>query len=638
MSCNNTPCTCSTPCPPTPCTDGCLIDVTSACVTLASDITIAEETIVKGTELTDVLTTLSDAISGNITITTADVKTKISANDTTNGYLEDKLKVRTSTFPGLEIVKANPAGNEELKIGVKKSTYNGDNTLQILTDGLYVPPAAAATPITVTMTDGDTINFTQTTGTPNYEFTAEVIVDSDPSNILQSGSNGLFVPPYTGTSISVAPVDTSSIDTVVSLVGSTYNVGSNLRLDPSSTASVSITSAGLKVDSALTGGTSITPVDTDSFDCVVTPVTGGYQIGGNVVIKPGTNALTSTSTGLYVAPPTLTFGVGDTNSIDMTLTGSTITSDLIHQNSNSTTLTVPNSSGLKVDLNKDIISTSGTTGAGTNMLDINTNGVYVPVYGPNTSCTLASGDISLTVNTNPLDNGEFYATITYTGTTIDYDNLVYTLSYTDLAGSTITLSGTMATQQNNVEKVLMPHFDEYKGNTSNTVTLNIWKKCATHNTDPYSTGVTKTVVRSATGLPIDVWTAIPNGWFSGAVANGSTGAYYKISRDRKSLYFRGRVDVTVAANTATTTTINATFLDLTTVSAYLNTLTSLSGTFDYYSMCEYSASPNVTSPTLTKYFYFNRSGMSVILTGQITNTTGSTVTSATVNISNLVIH
>jgi len=546
MSCNQTPCTCTDPCAPTPCVDGCLLDVASNCVPLSTDITVATVTIPKGTSLTDALDTISSAVSGTINISSSDINAKVSASDTTTSYLTNKI------VGGTSIVKSilNSAGNEQIKLDVIRDTVTGggNNILTITGSGLYVPPSSGGTSTTVSA--GATTNTFQpivNTVSGGYSVSGNVKVDNvTGGNILTVGSNGLYVPSYTPSpSLSVSAVDTSSIDTTVNLSGSTYQVSSALRLDPSSTATVSITSAGLKVDSATSGGTTITVTDSTSIDHTITPITGGYNLTSAAIISPTAgNALLSTGNGLYVPTPSLSFGVGDTNSVDMTLTGSTITSDLRKQDSSTVALTVPNVSGLKAD-----VKISATAG---NAITANADGIYASFAISGTCSALTISDVTFDL-VQDLE-GEVYLRTTPV-TNVSFDTIRLNIAYTKLGGGLVNtnvsdivnrkIAGVSA-----LTYTLLPNFDY---NNNQTVTINAAKQCSALNTTAVSADYTTTVGWVAPSIQLDTWINVPSSAISTTGTNFSIGStlQYKISKNKKSLSLRGVINYTHGSSITT---------------------------------------------------------------------------------------
>ncbi len=124
-------CQCSQPCAPTPCTDGCLTDTKSKCVFLSSDIEICGTTYVSGTDLNEVIQAIEACIQNGVPAAN-DIFVKISANDQTSSYLENKLQGSNC----LTVTKQNIGANEYLLISPKISAQPG-NIIQCLADGLY---------------------------------------------------------------------------------------------------------------------------------------------------------------------------------------------------------------------------------------------------------------------------------------------------------------------------------------------------------------------------------------------------------------------------------------------------------------------------------------------------------------------
>lgn len=346
--CNNCYQCCQEPiqCPPTPCTTGCLTDTATDCVNTSKDLDLCGTTIAKGTTLTSVLEQFLSAQCDGIEVRSTDIHTKIDANDTTSGYLFDKITV----CDNLTKTVTNINGNETLRLCSKIDTVTAGNILTSGVNGLYVPTPAVSGSTTVQTTDSTHINFTTTPIVNGYDITGVIKISSELDNLLTTGVSGLYVPmPPALAPLSVAAIDTTSIDTTVSLVGNTYNVSSQLKIDPASTVPYSFTAQGLKLDCCPTGNTLLTKTDSTSITTTLTPIVGGYNISSAAIVAPiAGNALSALPNGLYVAPSSgAALTVNDTFSTDLTLgVGNVLKSDLKVQDSNTVDLEIPNNSGL----------------------------------------------------------------------------------------------------------------------------------------------------------------------------------------------------------------------------------------------------------------------------------------------------
>ncbi len=384
-------CTQSYQCPPAPCNTGCLYDVPSDCVFTSKDLDLCGNTIALGTKLTDVLESIMEAACDGIEIINQDTRVKISANDTTTGYLENKIIEGN----GINITKNNVGANESLTVAVQASSQP-NNCLSVLPDGVFVACPTSSASTLVQTTDTSTIDFTTTSIPGGYNVTGAVKIDNTAGNVLTIGANGLYVPtPPTAIPLGITALDTFTIDTTATLVGSNYNVSSQLRIDPASTLPYSIGPSGLKLDCCATGNTLLTVTDSSTLDLTLTPISGGYNLTGAVILSPNANnGLQLLGNGLYYPNAGATIGVQDTNSIDYTLLpGNVVTGSLKYQDSNTINLDVPNSSGLtahvKLSTDGGNILVNGTDGA-----------LYVPASGvaySTDSCNIAQagtdGDI-----------------------------------------------------------------------------------------------------------------------------------------------------------------------------------------------------------------------------------------------------
>ena len=310
---------------PAPCLEGCLTDTRTDCTFLSEDLDICTNILPKGTTVTQALEDLAAAVCNGVVITTQDVKVKIDANDTTNGYLFDKItvcnnltktitninnnetlqlcaKIDTLT-PGGNALSSGPnglyvappipsssiltplfstsvsltvtpvVGGNNILADIKKDTTTGanNNILQVGLNGVYVPPN---TPISVVLPASSGLNLTAT-GTNNHTLTASVKLDTVSgagNNILALGPNGLYVPPSSGSGSSITINTTPTILSVLS--GSVYSLsvvrstdpGQGLVLDSNGNLYVNDIEEPNSLGFILANNTAIPPVNTIYFE------------------------------------------------------------------------------------------------------------------------------------------------------------------------------------------------------------------------------------------------------------------------------------------------------------------------------------------------------------------------------------
>lgn len=302
---NNCGCTqpCNCACPPAPCEEGCLTDTKTDCVFLSSDLDICSEVLPKGSTVTEALEKLGEAVCDGITVTVQDMKVKVDANDTTTGYLTDKITV----CDNLTKTVTNINGNETLRLCTKIDTVTSGNTLTSGPNGLYVP-TPISTGYLLSPLFSSTVDLTIASISGGQTIKADVKISPNAGNLL-TDNGGLYISmPTLPTPITVSPLDTNSIDTTVSLVGSNYTISSLLKIDPSSTAPISVTAQGLKVDCCVPITPANTPITTviGSTACITMPASGidSHTLTPSVVVSPSAgNALVATTNGLYCPTP-----------------------------------------------------------------------------------------------------------------------------------------------------------------------------------------------------------------------------------------------------------------------------------------------------------------------------------------------
>jgi hypothetical protein len=131
MSCNNNPCEQTNPCYED---CGCLNPTTFECLSLPGDHPAIEVTNdMNGKEVLAAINSKIDAlVLGEVTA--PDIYSKVSATDTTTGYLNDKLAVANSISKTI----LNSGGNEQIRFAVVPASIistDSGNTIDIGTDG-----------------------------------------------------------------------------------------------------------------------------------------------------------------------------------------------------------------------------------------------------------------------------------------------------------------------------------------------------------------------------------------------------------------------------------------------------------------------------------------------------------------------
>ena len=187
----------------------------------------------------------------------------------------------------VNLTSSGTAGHT-IQADVRLSTQAGNQIIENA-DGLYVPEAAAETPLTVN--DGATIDFT-VSGVSNHTLTGEVKISTTAGNRLSTDAGGLLVPQCT---IAI----TSGTQQLVPVNVQSVSCGETIHFYSQS------------IDVSLTNqlGTAV--------ELEITP---SVQAGNSLVIS-GVDGK------LYV--PAGNTAVADTQSVNLTMTGSTITADVV---------------------------------------------------------------------------------------------------------------------------------------------------------------------------------------------------------------------------------------------------------------------------------------------------------------------
>ena len=202
---------------------------------------------------------------------------------------------------------ASGVANHTLTADVRLSTAAG-NQVTILADGLFVAAAAAETPITVT--DSPTIDFSAS-GVSNHTVTGDVKISTVAGNRLTTDAEGLIVPQCTVTVTSgtqqAIPVATETVECGQTLhywsesieftLADQAGVAINAEVIPSAQAGNALVVSG--VDNRLyvpAGNTAV--ADTSSVNLTLT----GSTISADVIISPDAgNAIVQNANGIYAA-------------------------------------------------------------------------------------------------------------------------------------------------------------------------------------------------------------------------------------------------------------------------------------------------------------------------------------------------
>lgn len=171
-------------------------------------------------------------------------------------------------------MSAAGTANHTISATVKVSGEAG-NQVQIRTDGLYVPQAAAETHISVV--DTSTVDLTAS-GTANHTVTAAVKVSGDAGNQLQVHSDGLYVPLDVDTpETPITPVDTVTIDMVASGTAN-HVISANVKVSSTAGNQVQLKTDGIYVPA---------PPAVDTCASLTDLPISGALLAGDYVVVPG---------------------------------------------------------------------------------------------------------------------------------------------------------------------------------------------------------------------------------------------------------------------------------------------------------------------------------------------------------------
>lgn len=610
-------CGCTQPCscPPVPCTEGCLTDTLTDCTFLSEDLDICSEIIPKGSPVTEALSKLGAAVCDGITVTVQDMKVKVDASDTTTGYLFDKLTVGSSLTKTI----TSPAGNETIRLDARLDTVTAGNILTSGVNGLYVPTPTPSSYL-LTPVFSSTIALTIAPVLGGQTIKADAKISPNVGNLL-TDNGGLYVSmPALPSAITISKLNTNSINTTLTLLGSNYEISSNLRIDPSSTAPISITAQGLKVDCCVPVIPANTPVSVvlGSTACVAMTATGidNHVLTPSVVVSPSAgNALTATVNGLYCPAPGAAAAttIIDTPTVDATLVSPGVYSLAVGKSTDSCNalvlgtdnklyvngVTEPNSLGFIIDgtdiyfefqglstLDTDyIVEAQGTTGSPLSWIPISFDSLSGPVLRYYVGATTITQTIRARVKY-----------ICSGGQESDWVGLTY-IQPVSLLSETLTIS-----------------INPASSGVTNEFTLDI-------------------AVPSPGSMIVETWTAVPGGaYLNGCTSSGTYPFMYKISKDLKNLYFRGAVNTNISVANGTTSTVTD-FLDLAIFAGTLGASMSLTGTKDSFPYIYNKAGTIDVETQVVRTSLI----LSLRLNGY--NTTGSAVTySGPIMMSNISIH
>lgn len=601
------PCGCSQPCPPAPCVDGCITDVKSNCVTLSRDINFCGTVIEKDTPLTDALDTIGEGICDGIEITSQDILVKIDEDDTTAGYLFDKI----TTCPSISKTVTNVGGNETLRLCAVISEED-DNILVQLGDGLYVPePTPSAYALNEVFSS--TVDLTLATVMGGQSLKADAKISATAGNILID-SGGLYVPTPTPQVLpAVTGLDTNSIDTTVTPSGANYIVSSSIIIDPASTAPISITADGLKVDCCAPAAAANTPITINNVSPCITLSTSGldnHTITPVVNVSPTAgNQLSCTANGLYVAaaaagPAT---AIIDSSSLDFTLVGANTYQGIVKYSANSCNIAQAGSDGAIFVPGIPLPYALEITDDGTDYQfkfsgDSTTETDYEVEFRGTTGSPLVwvNGDASF--------DAEAGGVLTYT----IIDKATLQTSCEILGARVRRICGTNESEW--VSIMLNPAKD--LSFISSDSSVSIAQTCGE-------------VDITVTNTP-SIWTAID------ALLTNATNVsgYYKIDPTGQNVYFRGVIQITVNITNTSTVAINQTVIDLTSITGSLDGSINLAlpDNFGIAFMAVSSTGLTADDAQLT----FTRTNNLISIAGSYENQSGGTITGIQIPISNII--
>ncbi|MDW8293249.1 MAG: hypothetical protein RML84_09190 [Anaerolineae bacterium] len=183
--------------------------------------------------------------------------------------------------PSVIGVMSTPTIDMQLVAGVIFShlriSAQAGNQIQLLPDGVYVPPSGLG----ISVQDTRTVDLTLSGGT----LSADVVVSPAAGNQLQVTPQGLFVPPA-ASSLNVQ--DTTTVDLTVS--GTTLSA--DVIVSPAAGNQLQVTPQGLYVPPSAGG---ITVQDTNTIDLTLS----GSTLSAQAIVAPN-NSLQATPNGLAV--------------------------------------------------------------------------------------------------------------------------------------------------------------------------------------------------------------------------------------------------------------------------------------------------------------------------------------------------
>ena len=604
--CNQTPCVCTSQCPPAQCTDGCVDDVKTDCVQLSADLNLCGVVTPKGTTLTVALENIKNILCGDIDAPQfADIAVRASGTDTTASHLWDKIT--TSNAYGTQKTLQNTGSNENILLKIKLSTSTGDNALVLLADGLYMAPSSAGI-TTLSEVYSTTIALTVTPVTGGHTIKADAKISAVVGNSLID-NGGLYVPtPTPVVQRVVSGGTTQSITTTSTLLGNIYTVLGELRIDPASTAPISVTADGLRVDCCVPVIPTNTPLvandsslinfttsGTDNHTLTATIVPAGTN--GYVLTTTGGNVVWAAATGSGSGAPTQLI---DTTLINVTLVSSSpdVYSMTINPGTNGQVLT----------------TVAGVTAWASPVTCTDAFGLKIWDNGTNYMLSFAADGLTNTSYEAEVQgySGTAWVTATYSSTS--GGDLIYIMG-----GNTVNGVFTARVRRSCGGGV----YSSWTSLTFDTLAIqNLTYSNADGNllfyTDPADDSNILVDINIPAGT--DVWTNIPGGWLqSGITADGTYIPQYKISSNKKHVYFRGALNtnVSIASGTPGFTATNKNLLDLTSLLALLDP----SVTASYVNVPTISWAPD-TATIITDYKLYT--GASLLILGvESFNTSGS---------------
>lgn len=192
------------------------------------------------------------------------------------------------------------------------------NEIVVLPDGLYAP---APTAVVLSAVDTTCLDLNVTQAPPgNFVITGAPVISPNPGNSISCAGNGLFVPAAAAqTPVTLTPVDTSCFDSVIGGVYPNFTISGNPVISPNADNALSCLPNGL-----FASDVSIAVQDTDCIDLEVVegPGSNDFVLTANLNISAvAGNTVACLADGLYVNPAagSVTIQPGDTTCVNTTV-------------------------------------------------------------------------------------------------------------------------------------------------------------------------------------------------------------------------------------------------------------------------------------------------------------------------------